>query len=346
MATRRDILRGLAVGLGVTASTRGLAQPFDRAAYIGVETSAQTGVSRAVAFSGSGARTGQVPLDFRAHGMTQHGAQIVVFPRRPGDRFVVVGTDSLAIEAVVEAPHGRHFYGHGAFTGDGHHLLVPENDLNSLQGGLGLYAVGGEVRRVGQIQLPDSGPHEIIRAPDRDLFYIALGGLMTHPDYGRTPLNLDTFRSQLLQFDFDRGSLEPMGHWAGTEGVSLRHLALDTGGKVYVGGQREFGAGQVLWRADDRGAEAIDTGEMLKGYVSSIATHGDTALVSSKDGNVVLTLSGGDIVQSTPMDGAGAVGLGPNLAAMSGYGLLNMNAATNDVEAGFEFDNHGLVLKS
>ena len=75
--------------------------------------------SRASFFSASGARLGDVPPDFRAHGLAEHGSGIVVLPRRPGARFALVVRRTLEIVAIGAAPAGRHFHGHGAFTTDG-----------------------------------------------------------------------------------------------------------------------------------------------------------------------------------------------------------------------------------
>lgn len=346
--TRRAVLGGLALGLGVLSCRRALGQPAEGAAYVGVETSAATGPSRASFFSATGARLGQVPLDFRAHGLAEHGGRIVVFPRRPGDRFAVVDRDRLEVLAVETAPQGRHFFGHGAFTRDGAHLLVTENDLETLAGGLGVYDLSGGPRRVGQVALPGPGPHEIVRAPGRDLFQIALGGLETHPGYGRMPLNLHDFRSQVVTYDFATGALAPMGFWPGSEGVSLRHLASDGQGRLYVGGQiaasdRARGDG-VIWLVDGERVARLDPGVPMGGYVSSVAAHGAGALITSKESGLALHLDGATVIETMRIEGAGAAALGPGLTAAAGFTLLDLNGHRVEVSAGHEFDNHGLAL--
>ncbi|TCP39881.1 hypothetical protein EV662_1096 [Rhodovulum marinum] len=336
------------MGLGVSWCRGALGQPAERAAYVGVETSAETGLSRASFFSTSGARLGQAPLDFRAHGMAEHGRRLAVFPRQPGDRFALVDTETLEIRSVVTAPADRHFFGHGAFTRDGQHLLVTENDLETLQGGIGVYDTAGPMRRIGQIALPGPGPHEIARQPDRDIFHIALGGLETHPAYGRTPLNLHAFRSQIVTLDFDRGALNQLGHWAGTEGISLRHLAMDHRGRLYIGGQiksAERAAGEaVLWLVENDRVERLEPDASLGGYVSSVSAHGAQALVSSKETGLALRLDGPRTVEVQRLDGAGAVALGPGLCAASGFRLLDLNGARVEALPRHEFDNHGLAM--
>ncbi|MEL6920931.1 MAG: DUF1513 domain-containing protein, partial [Pseudomonadota bacterium] len=181
MVTRRAFLERVALGLGVAACSTRHAQPAENAAYVGVETSAKTGLSKASFFTASGERKRSLTLDFRAHGFAQHADTLIVFPRRPGNTFAIVSKRTLEIAAVVTAPINRHFYGHGAFTRDGRHLLVSENNLDTLGGSIGVYALEGTPRRVHQFDLPRPGPHEIIRSHNRDTFFVALGGLETHP---------------------------------------------------------------------------------------------------------------------------------------------------------------------
>ena len=210
-----------------------------------------------------------------------------------------------------------------------------------------MYATDGPIRRVGQIELPGSGPHEIVRDPDRDRFHVALGGLETHPAYGRTPFNLSDFRSQVVSLHLDRGDLEPLGFWAGTEGVSLRHLAVGDGGRLYVGGHlvdaaRGTPAG-VLWAHGADGAHRLDAGRALGGYVSSVAAHGDETIVTSKEANVALRLKADRTVRLSPLLGASGTALGPALSATSGFETLVVNGVRIAVSPLHEFDNHGLA---
>lgn len=324
------------------------AQPAENASYVGIETSASTGLSRAAFFSSSGARLALHPLDFRAHGMARHGETLVVFPRRPGNRFAVVDMRTLMLRTVVTAPPDRHFYGHGAFSVDGRHLLVTENDLTTLQGSIGVYELGVTATRLGQIALPGSGPHEIIRDPVSDRFLVALGGLQTHPDYGRTPLNLSEFHSQIVAVDFRREALDGWGVWSGTAGISLRHMAQDGDGRLYIGGQvadaRRADGDRVLWLVQDGRETAVAEGGLLAGYVSSVAAHGSVAKVTSKQAGVVLSFESGRATHEHHLVGASALGLGPNTSAVSGFRRLSVNANDVEISPGFEFDNHGLAL--
>lgn len=345
VASRRAVLGRIALGLGVLACGQALGQPAEGAAYVAVETAARTGSSRARLFSATGAALGAVALDFRAHGMACHGDALVVFPRRPGTRFALLDLPTLEIRAVVDAPEGRHFYGHGAFASDGRTLLVTENDLATLDGGVGVYEVAGAPRRLGTVRLPGPGPHDVHRASG-GRFEIALGGLRTHPDYGRTPLNLHEFESGIVSLDLDRGEADRLERWPGTDGVSLRHLATDGHGRTYVGGQRPDGSGEggVLWLRDGDELRPLDPDGLLGGYVSSVAAHGDAALATSKETGVAVRLEGGRIRDVHRIDGASAAALGPGVEALSGYEVLALGGERIEAAPLHEFDNHGLAV--
>jgi len=348
MATRRQVLHRLALGLGVVACRGALAQPADGARYIGIETSAQTGRSRTSFFSGTGRRLTSTALDFRAHGMAQHENLLIVFPRRPGNRMAALDLTTLEIKQVVTAPSHRRFCWHGVFSHDGSCLLVTENDLDTLQGHIALYDTRGPMTRLGTAPLPGPGPHEIIRAPDRDRFVIALGGLETHPDYGRTPLNLSTFRSQLVAFDLDTGTMDEWGFWRGTEGVSLRHLAYDGNGRLYVGAQvaaeDRAVAENVLYLVENDRVSTLPEGGLLGGYVSSVAAHGAYAMVTSKVTNLSLTLDGADAIDQTARTGASAVALHGQTNALSGFDALSVGGQVHRASQDHEFDNHGMFV--
>ncbi|MEL6573747.1 MAG: DUF1513 domain-containing protein [Pseudomonadota bacterium] len=344
MGTRRNFLRDAALGLGIVACGGAWAQRADTVTYVGVETSAR-GVSILRFFDESGGTLGRTPLDFRAHGMAEHGNRLIAFPRRPGDRFAVMDKTSLEILGVEVAPAERHFYGHGAFSRDGKHLIVPENAMTTLQGALAVYETAPQIRRLATVALPGAGPHEIIRAHDRDLFYIALGGLETHPAYGRDPLNLGDFRSQILTFDLTSGDVLQMGLWPGSEGVSLRHLAAAADGRLYVGGQIPGdGTGAVMWHIKDGQAAQIDGEARLGGYVSSVAADGNKARFTSKVTGAVLTLQDGSIIDAASLEGASAVAMHGGRTVTAGFQLLKLDDAAATVTDGHEFDNHGILF--
>lgn len=348
MATRRQTLQGLAVGFGLAACRGTFATAKANAAYIGIETHAVNRLSLASFFSSTGERLGSLGLDFRAHGIANHKEILAVFPRRPGNRFAIVDTETMLVRGTVTAPSDVHFCGHGAFTLDGAYLLVTENHFEKETSAIGIYELADEIRRIDQLTLPLPGPHEIVRHPLRNQFYVALGGLYTHPDYGRVPLNMDSFESQVVEFSTDSYGVNQLGVWQNTAGISLRHLAIDTKDRLYVGGQiknRERIAGEhVLWLVKNGQEQIIEDERYLAGYVSSISASESFALISSKESHAVLRVEGNKLLEKNQIVGASSVAAYGDLAVQSGFELLKVNDSETQVLDGYEFDNHGLIL--
>ena len=82
------------------------------------------------------------------------------------------------------------------------------------------------------------GPHEVLLLPDGKTLCVANGGILTHPDYGKLELNLDTMRPSLAYLDaasgklLERVELDPALHR-----LSIRHLAVAADGAVWFGCQ-------------------------------------------------------------------------------------------------------------
>lgn len=344
METRRDVLLLIAGALGAGACQAAHGQPAEHAAYIGVETSSITGHSAARLMAASGETLGRVSLNYRAHGMASYGQQLVIFPRRPGNRFAVVDMITLQVQSVVTAPEGRHFYGHGAYSADGNWLLVTENDLTTFAGRIGVYDMSASPRRAGDIELPGPGPHEIIRGRDGD-FFVALGGLETHPDYGRTPLNLGTFQSEIVRIDFQSSDMTQIGPLPNSGGVSIRHMAQDAEGRLIVGGQkkdpRRAETSDVLWVIAQNGGLDLDGGHLLGGYVSSVAAQGRDVLVSSKESGKVLHFRSDALHRVYETGGASSVGFLGYAPVWSGYETVDGLAQPVRAGGRWEFDNHG-----
>ena len=98
-------------------------------------------------------------------------------------------------------PEGRHFYGHGFFSADGRLLYATENDWEGERGVLGIYDPGAGYARIGEIDTGGIEPHEAMLMSDGRTIAIANGGIATHPDFGRTKLNLATMAPSLVYLD-------------------------------------------------------------------------------------------------------------------------------------------------
>ncbi|KZM51060.1 DUF1513 domain-containing protein [Labrenzia sp. OB1] len=185
----------------------------------------------------------QISLPGRGHGIAvaRDGSRFVAFARRPGTFAVVVRPFEDAQPELITSDPGRHFYGHGCFSADGRLLYAVENDFAAARGVVGIYDMsGGATRRIGEFETNGIGPHDILLGPDSRTLIVANGGIETHPDKGREKLNLETMAPSVVFMDSHTGDiLAQHGLEKDLHQLSLRHMALDAEGRVWVGGQFE-----------------------------------------------------------------------------------------------------------
>ncbi|PVB61257.1 DUF1513 domain-containing protein [Labrenzia sp. 011] len=191
----------------------------------------------------------QISLPGRGHGIAvaPDGSRFVAFARRPGTFAVVVRPFEDSRPELITSQPGRHFYGHGCFSADGRLLYAVENDFRAARGVIGIYDMsGGETRRIGEFETNGIGPHDILLSPDRLTLVVANGGIETRPDTGREKLNLDTMAPSVVFIDSRSGDLLAQ-HALDKDlhQLSLRHMALDAQGRVWVGGQFEGSLDEV-----------------------------------------------------------------------------------------------------
>ncbi|MGQ3485923.1 DUF1513 domain-containing protein [Roseovarius pacificus] len=172
----------------------------------------------------------RIALPTRGHAAAVHptAPEAVAFARRPGTFALVIDCASGDVAARLEAPRGRHFYGHGAFIEGGDILCTTENAIDSGEGRIGLWARGDGWRRIGEMPTHGIGPHEVVRLPG-DILAVANGGIRTHPDHGREKLNLDTMRPSLVYLGADGRLLEQVMLSEDLRHCSIRHLAAANG---------------------------------------------------------------------------------------------------------------------
>lgn len=245
--------------------------------------------------SADGADLFRIPLPDRGHAAAAHptAPEAVAFARRPGRFALVIDCVTGALLHRLDAPAGRHFYGHGAFVEDGNILVTPENDIDTGEGRLGLWARDAGFTRIGEVASGGVGPHDILRLAD-DVLVVANGGIRTHPDHGRDKLNLDTMKPNLTYLTIESGpeeivELDPDLHHA-----SIRHLAEQDGTVAFaMQWQGELPDPVPLLGLHRRGADPIlcsaDLGEQLAmdGYAGSVAISGDLAAITSPRGGRV-----------------------------------------------------------
>jgi uncharacterized protein len=175
-----------------------------------------------------------LPLPDRGHAAAAHPErpEAVAFARRPGTFALVIDCVHGTETARLKAPPNRHFYGHGAVSSDGAILYTTENDLDTLEGRIGLWDAADGYARMGDVPSGGIGPHDLLRLPGTELLVVANGGMATHPDSGRVTLNLATMRANLAYVDPAVGRVEVVELAPDMRRNSIRHLAVAEDGLV------------------------------------------------------------------------------------------------------------------
>ncbi|EXF90279.1 hypothetical protein D554_0082 [Bordetella holmesii 30539] len=278
-----------------------------------------------------------VAMPDRGHSFAIDGERATVFGRQPGFFALSFDLRGQRPPQVIEAAAGRHFFGHGVYLPGGRLMLATENDYDAGQGVIGIYDVSGTPRRVGEFSSGGIGPHEVILLPDGKTLCVANGGILTHPDYGKLELNLDTMRPSLAYLDATSGTLlenvELPARW---HRLSIRHLALAADGAVWFGCQHMGPANErpALVGRHRRGQPMecfAGDPERLRGmrnYVGSVAADasGHVMATSSPVGGQVLywdALSGRQLGATALADGCGvAPAPGAGFLVSSGLGAM------------------------
>lgn len=198
-----------------------------------------TGGNHFAALLGSGGEIlHQVSLPRRSHAAiyNRHQDEALFFCRRPGNQIFVFKRNSAALSQIISANAGRHFYGHGILVDDGRILLATENQYQSGAGVVTVRDTRNNYRVINEIPSHGIGPHELVSFADGSRIAIANGGLRTHPDASRVPLNLNDMKSNVSVVDWQTGALLQQ-YRPGNHRLSLRHLSLNSEGKIFVGGQ-------------------------------------------------------------------------------------------------------------
>lgn len=359
MTTRRGFLAGLlASGLAPRVSWADLGGPRVLSAAKTPEGYALFGLDA------QAAPLFQVPMPGRGHAAAAHpqDAEVVAFARRPGTFAQVIDCASGMVTAELHSPEGRHFYGHGVFSADGKTLLTPENDYENGQGRIGVWGRSRSYKRLGEFSSGGVGPHDMLRLPGTDRFVVANGGIDTHPESGRTPLNLAEMRANLALISLD-GTLHDLTQLeAGLRLNSIRHLALRADGLVAFAMQWQGNATDHppllgLYRPGSGEAPVLGRAPQnlhhrMKGYAGSIAFSGDGTLVaiSSPRGGMVHVFdaqTGTFAWHLSEADTCGLAAFGDGFLATAGTGRIIRFSGTEPhllQHVNFAWDNHLVTL--
>lgn len=305
MMKRRLFLRALAGSLLLPAAGRALAAlPAAIASSPERYISARSGGLERYflsAFDAAGGLVYDQPLPGRGHGIALRpdAVQAALVARRPG-RFVVV-FDAVTGEVIrtLDSRPDRHFSGHGLFSADGRWLYTSEIDYDGKRGVIGVRDVADDYRQVDEFGSCGIEPHDLNLCRDGQVLVVANGGILTHPDFGRAKLNLDTMTSSLIYLDAGTGRmlsehrLSPAMHQ-----LSLRHLAVPAPDLVYVAMQYQGSPEErpplvAMHRAGEEGLRLLEPPsavlDQMRNYCGSVCADvsGRWIAVSSPQGNVV-----------------------------------------------------------
>ena len=226
--------------------------------------------------------------------------EAVAIARRPGNFAIVFDIKKAKPLFEFKSPSTRHFQGHAIFDSRGILLFTTENDFDQSRGVIGIYDATDSYRRLGELPSHGIGAHELAFLPDCRTLVVANGGIITHPDTGRTKLNIPTMRPSLSYVDAFSGELK--ARWMPMEArqckLSIRHLGVRSDGVVayacqdqgpkanilpLVGIHHQYWRNAVFLQASQASLEA------MQGYLGSISwdTSGNLIAASAPRGDII-----------------------------------------------------------
>jgi hypothetical protein len=298
-----------------------------------------------------GSITFELPLPARGHAAAAHpkAPEAVAFARRPGTYAIVLDCSTGTAKAELTAPEGRHFYGHGAFSPDGELLFTTENDYEAARGVVGIWNARGGYERIGETWSGGIGPHDIKMMPDGETLVVANGGIETHPETGRTKLNLPTMRSNLSYLSLEGVIKAQFELGPEHQPNSIRHLAVSESGDVAFAMQWQ---GDLTDNLSLLGVHSSLTGHpqllveasvrAMHGYLGSIAINGSSnqiATTSPRSGVVKVFGMDGLRHSSNLVDVCGVAASGNGFIVTTGTGVVRV-PETGDVNHNLAWDNH------
>ena len=298
-------------------------------------------------------------LPGRAHGLAYdpNFKKITAFARRPGIFAVIFDQTHKTAPIIITAIEGRHFYGHGTFSRDGKLLYASENDFDHARGVIGIYDASNQFARVGEFSTFGIGPHDLSVSLDGSVLIAANGGIETHPDFGRTKLNLDNMKPSLALIDAKTGSLiEKHDLPANLSQLSTRHIDLGSDGSVWFACQYQgprddlpplighFKRGDTLKFID----LPDETAASLANYVGAIAVNREQGLVAATSPRggayVLLDAKSGKLVKQVTLKGASGVASGPDGFGVSTeegrLGLAVKDGSFSGTQSPLNWDQH------
>jgi hypothetical protein len=313
-----------------------------------------------IAVSPTGDVISQTLLPKRAHdtlALVNKKNHVLVFARRPDTFALEINVLTGNVTHSFTSEEGRHFYGHGALSGDGHLLFTTENDYKS---GRGIIVVRDtqNYQVIGEMDSGGVGPHQLKVMPNGKQLVVANGGILTHPDWPRMKLNIDTMAPNLAYIDIQSGAVintfTPPNHQQ-----SIRHIDVNEHGIVIAGiqfqGDKRNQLPLIYIHNGEDALQPMQAPEAvwhsMRQYTASVIVNGNEAYVSCPKGDMITHWSIDTktlLAKKTLNDVAGiaqGAGLSRGPTFSSGLGKLVSLAPNTEIKVSqFKFDNHMISL--
>ncbi len=295
------------------------------------------------------------PLPARGHAAAAHPnlAEAVAFARRPGTYAIVLDCVTGQQKARLTAPHDRHFFGHGTFSADGDRLFTTENDFEAARGVVGIWDARHNYARIGEFSSGGIGPHDIKLMPDGTSLVVANGGIETHPETGRTKLNIPTMQSNLSYLSFEGKQLGQMQLDRAHQKNSIRHLAVSAHGDVAFAmqWQGDLTADLPLLGTHHLKTEKVAFAEQasirnMNGYLGSVAVskNGNHIATTSPRAGILQNFKGTELFEQTVItDACGVASSKTDFIVTSGTGVVQSRSGLS-VLHDVAWDNHLIAI--
>ena len=177
------------------------------------------------------------------------------------------------------------------------YLYASSNNFKARKGAVARIDVGKNYKKIRHLDAYGIGTHEIADQKDGTIV-IANGGVVTHPDYGRTKLNLSTMKPSLVTIDaVSYKKITEVELPTESHQLSIRHLAIFPNSSQLVGLQY-FGKSQIFHPVLAYGnASSLNLVQLpqeilpaMRNYCGSVAcdTSGGFAAAASPKGGTVI----------------------------------------------------------
>ena len=234
MTTRRAFIAGLAAVSATACGRRDVA----RGDIVSAAADAD-GNHFVLRVDADGSVRYAAPLAERGHDsiLSPDRSVVTVVGRRPRRTLHQFRWRDGTLLRTTETPGNRHLYGHALYSADGRWLYTSENNLDD---GSGVIVVrdAKTLEVAHEFSSHGIGPHEMRWSDNGRSLIVANGGIATHPDYGRAPLNVDSMAPSLVKIEVKTGALTDKRTPAFSKS-SVRHIDVLADGETLVGLQQQ-----------------------------------------------------------------------------------------------------------